>query len=446
MRGVVVVSAIALALPPTPAFTQPKLPAASEAGATEFNIAQLDAMLAPIALFPDELLTQMLMASTHPLQLVAAARWLEKEDNKKRKGDDLVKALQKENWDPSVKSLVPFPQVIVMFNEQLLWMQQLGYAVANQQSAVLNSIQRLRRQAQKAGSLKTTEQQRVVIEQETVMIEPANSETIHVPVYQPTNVYGEWPYPETPPVYIPPPAEYYPAAYAPGYAWGTGLAFAAGAAVVAGLAGWARPRWGYGNVSVNPLRYNNINVGRAQIQGGTWRAAAGGVRGGAVRAPGGPVGAPARLGGLPANAIGRGHVQVAGGAVNRANISAGAIGGQRLGGARAGGAQLGQRTAAGQRLGAGHRAGQGATVLRGGGVGSSRASGAFGGMRDGARASQFGSRGAQSRSFNQGAMGRSGGFNSAGFSRGGGGGYSRGGGGGFSRGGGGGGGFRGGRR
>ena len=426
MRGVVVVSAIALAVPLPPAVAQPKLPAASEASATEFNIAQLDAMLAPIALYPDELLTQMLMGSTFPLQIVAAARWLEKEDNKKLKGDDLVKALLKENWDPSVKSLVPFPQLIAMFNGQLLWMQQLGYAVANQQAAVLDSIQRLRRQAQKAGSLKTTEQQRVVVEQDTVVIEPARAETVYVPVYQPANVYGEWPYPETPPVYIPPPETYYPAAYAPGYVWGTGLAFAAGAAVVGGLWGLARPRWGYGNVAVNPLRYNNINAGRTQIQGATWRAAAGGVRGGALRAPGGPVGAPARLGGLPANAIGRGNVQVSGGAVNRANISAGTAGAQRLGGiqaggTRAGGAQLGQRAAGGQAP----------TVLRGGGAGSSRSSGTFGGMRDGARASQFGSRGAQSRNFHQGAMSRGGG--GAGFSRGGGGGYSRGGGGGGRR-------------
>ena len=102
VRGVVVVATIALALPPPSAFAQPKLPAA-EAAATVFNVAQLDAMLAPIALYPDELLTQLLMVSTYPLQVIACARWLEKGDNKKLTEDALVKALESESWDPSVK-------------------------------------------------------------------------------------------------------------------------------------------------------------------------------------------------------------------------------------------------------------------------------------------------------------------------------------------------------
>ena len=228
LRGVVVVTTIALALPPLQAFAQPKPTPVSEAAAREFNVEQLDAMLAPIALYPDELLTQTLMASTYPLQVVAAARWLEEDNNKSLKGDALVKALEKANWDPSVKSLIPFPQVIGMMNENLEWTQQLGYAVATQQAAALDSIQRLRRQAQNAGTLKTTEQQRVVVKEETVVIEPAQPETVYVPVYQPAKVYGEWPYPANPPVYIPPPAPYYPPAYAPGYVWGAGLAFAAG--------------------------------------------------------------------------------------------------------------------------------------------------------------------------------------------------------------------------
>jgi len=263
VRGVAVVSAMALALPPPGAFAQPK--PVAQAQMTEFSTAQLDALLAPIALYPDELLTQILMASTFPLQVVGAARWLDKDENKRLKADALVTALVKENWDPSVKSLIPFPQVVATLSEYLEWTQQLGYAVANQQAAVLDAIQRLRRHAQKAGSLKTTEQQKVIEQQETIIIEPASPETVYVPVYQPANVYGEWPYAENPPVYLPPPEAYYPAAYAPGYAWGTGLAFAAGAAVVAGLWGWARPGWGYGNESVNPLRYNNITVNRAQI-------------------------------------------------------------------------------------------------------------------------------------------------------------------------------------
>jgi hypothetical protein len=204
-------TAVAAALPP-PTFAQPKPAPAAQAGATEFNVEQLDAMLAPIALYPDELLTQTLMASTYPLQVIAASRWLQEDNNKDLKGDALAKALESESWDPSVKSLVPFPQVIAMMNDNLEWIQQLGYAVATQQSAVLDSIQRLRRQAQKAGSLKTTDQQRVVVEKDTVVIQPADPQTVYVPIYQPAEVYGEWPYPSYPPVYLPPPPAYYPPA------------------------------------------------------------------------------------------------------------------------------------------------------------------------------------------------------------------------------------------
>jgi hypothetical protein len=475
VRGVAVAAAITLAVPPQ-AFAQPQLPVAEAAATTQFNIQQLDAMLAPIALYPDELLTQILMASTFPLQVVAAARWLKEDGNKDLRGDALTKALEKENWDPSVKSLIPFPQILAMLNENLEWLQQLGYAVANQQSAVLDSIQRLRRQAQKAGSLKTTEQQRVVERDQAVIIEAAQPETVYVPVYQPANVYGDWPYPETPPVYLPPPAAYYPSAYAPGYAWGAGLAFAAGVAVTAGLWGWARPGWGYGNISVNPTRYNNINVNRTQIQNGNWRAGAGGVAGRSIRAPGGPVGLPARAGNLPVNAIGRGNVQVPGSAVNRASIASGlqnraAAGGgglQRPGAGQRPGGGLGP--GAGQRPGGGiqrpsqlpaggQRPNLGQNRQLGGGQFGQRPAGAFGGLGDGARASQFGARGVQSRNFQQAGAGRFGGggfqgraggggfqgrAGGAGF-QGGGGGFRGGGGGGF-RGGGGGGGARGGGR
>jgi hypothetical protein len=427
MRGVVVLITIALAPPPPDAFAQPTPVLHLEA--TNFTAAQLDAMLASIALYPDELLTQILMASAYPLQVVSAARWLEKDDNKSLKGDLLVKALEKENWDPSVKSLVPFPQVIATMNGHLEWMQQLGYAIANQQAAVLNSVQRLRRQAEKAGSLTTTEQQRVVVREETVIIEPMNPEMVYVPVYQPANVYGEWPYEDTPPVYLPPPEAYYPAVYAPGYVWGAGLAFATGVAVAGALRGWARPNWGYGNVSVNPLRYNNINANRAQISSGTWRAGSAAAGGRPTRPPpGGPVGAPGRGARLPTNAIGRSSVQVPSNAVNRPQIAAGGGGpGQN----RASGAQRPEGGA--QRAGAGQRPGARANVVRGNSPKpTQRPRAAFAGVGDGGRAGQFGARGAQSRSFHQNAMNRGGGYGggyqarSGGF---GGGGYRAGGGG-----------------
>ena len=159
---------------------------------------------------------------------------------------------------------------------------------------------------------------------------------VYVPTYQPSEVYGEWPYPETPPVYYPPSATYYP-----GYAYGAGLAFAAGVAVTAGLWGWANAGWRTGNININRSAYGNINVNRGQIGAGSWRAGnAGGV--GRVGRPGGPVGLPGRPGNLPANAIGRGSVRVPGSAVNRPQIPGA---GQRLGG--------GQVLAGGQRAGAG---------------------------------------------------------------------------------------------
>ena len=157
----------------------------------------------------------------------------------------------------------------------------LGYAMATQQAAVLESIRRLRPQAQKAGSLKTTEQQRVVVQEDNVVIQPAYSETVYVPVYNPTEVYGEWPYPSYPPVYIPPAPAYYP----PGCALGAGPAFAAGVAVIGGLWGWVRPVWSSVTVNINVGRYNNINVNRPPIRSGAWRPPAGGVEGRADRHP-----------------------------------------------------------------------------------------------------------------------------------------------------------------
>ena len=192
------------------------------------------------------------------------------------------------------------------------------------------------------GFLQTNDQQRVVVEKTVVVIEPAQPQTVYVPVYSPTVVYGTWPYPTYPPVYIPPP---------PGYVVGTafmsGLAFATGVAVVGSMWGWARPSWYGGNVNVNVNTYNSINVNRAPINSAVWRPPAGGVGGRPISAPVGPVGAPGRPVPLPANAVGRQSVQVPGSAVKlpaaeNATAQAGNV--QRPGGGQAG-------TTAGQRPG-----------------------------------------------------------------------------------------------
>src|SRR5512139_685359 len=143
-----------------------------------FSKEQLDQMLAPIALFPDSLLTQVLMASTYPLEVVQASRWAKQ--NKSLKGDALTKALEKQDWDPSVKSLVNFPQVLDMMNEKLDWTQKMGDAFLAQQKDVMDTVQKLRLKAYGEGNLKTTEQQKVVVEEEakTIIIEPAKPEVV----------------------------------------------------------------------------------------------------------------------------------------------------------------------------------------------------------------------------------------------------------------------------
>jgi hypothetical protein len=148
---------ITLPLDTIPLRAQPApAPAAATDETTAFSAGQLDALLAPIALYPDPLLTQLLMAATEPLQIVQAKRWLDDPAHAGLKGDALTKALTTQSWDPSVKSLVPFPQVLDMLNSKLDWTQQLGYAFATQQADVLASVQRLRRQAQSAGHLQSS--------------------------------------------------------------------------------------------------------------------------------------------------------------------------------------------------------------------------------------------------------------------------------------------------
>jgi hypothetical protein len=320
-----------------PAAPQPAAaPAADEAA--EFSTEQLDALLAPIALYPDALLAQILMASTYPLQVVDAARWVADPAHKGLTGDALTTALNPLSWDPSVKSLVPFPQVLETMNSKLDWMQQVGYAFATQQAQVWDSVQRLRRQAQAAGTLQSTPQQvvrnevaavtyepapagatgaalppqGVPAQAENIVIEPAQADTVFVPSYDPATAFGTWPYPEYPPVALPPPPGY---GYGLGTALATGLLFGAGVAVTASLWNWARPSWGRGYTNVNVNRFNQINYNRRPINNAVWRPSA--ASGGWHRPPTGPVGRPVRGNGLPAGAIGRQHVSVPSSLVNR---------------------------------------------------------------------------------------------------------------------------------
>jgi hypothetical protein len=218
-----------------------------------FKQEELDQMLAPIALYPDDLLMQILIASTYPLEIVQAARWVKQ--NKDLKGDKLTEALEKEDWDPSVKSLVNFPEVLERMNENLQMTQKLGDALLGQEKQVMDTIQMLRKKADEAGNLKDNPQQKVVKEQETIIIESANPEVIYVPSYNPAVVYGSWWWPA-----FPPPLPFFPFfPYATPFAYGA-MAFGAGIARAAawGFA-WGGANWRGGDININANRNTNIN-------------------------------------------------------------------------------------------------------------------------------------------------------------------------------------------
>jgi hypothetical protein len=251
---------VATVVADNPAFAQQQPAAAPAAGATQAAPANkqqdLDQLLAPIALYPDALIAQILMASTYPLEVVEAARWTKENPNVKDKA--LEDAMQKQTWDESVKALTSVPQVLKQMNENLSWTQKLGDAFLADQAAVLATVQTLRGKANQAGNLKSTPEQTVkteTVENKTVyVIESAKPETVYVPTYNPSTIYGPWPYPAYPPYYM----------YPPGYAYAPGLAFATG--VFVGAAIWGNCNWGGNNVNINVNKYNNFN--KANINNG----------------------------------------------------------------------------------------------------------------------------------------------------------------------------------
>ena len=209
---------------------------------------ELDQLLASIALYPDNLVAQVLSASTYPVEVVQAARFVK--ENSKLKDDKLMAAAKDKDWDPSVKAMLEFPEVLAMMDEKLEWTTKLGDAFLSQQRDVMDSVQRLRRKANETGNLKTTKEQKVIVEQETqtIVIQPANPQVVYVPTYNPTVVYGAWPYPAYPP---------YPV-YPPGYvATASFFSFAAGVAVGAAWGGW-HSDWHGGDVNINASNYNNF--------------------------------------------------------------------------------------------------------------------------------------------------------------------------------------------
>jgi Protein of unknown function (DUF3300) len=244
--------------------------AAQDEAAPKIPNDQLDSLVAPIALYPDPLLAQVLAASTYPLEIVQLQQFLEK--HKDLKGQTLTDAVQKEDWDPSVQAMAAFPDLVKQMFDGIKWTTDLGNAFLAQQSDVMDAVQRMRVKAQSAGNLKSTEQQTVetkTVESKTVVvIQQANPQVVYVPSYNPVVVYG-------PPVY-PYPAIYYPPpSY---YAAGVAIAFGVGLAIGSYYrGGWGyNCGWGRNNVNINinnnyVSHYNKTNINninRNNINGG----------------------------------------------------------------------------------------------------------------------------------------------------------------------------------
>ena len=206
---------------------------------------QLDQLLAPIALYPDALLAQILMAATYPLEIVKANRWLRDTRHTALSGDQLAAALAGENWDPSVKALAMVPQILMMMDANLDWTEELGGAFVTQQADVMDTIQRLRHQAAAAGTLWSNAQQSVSEEGQGIAIEPTNPGYIYPPLYNPALAYGPWPSPEYPPLDIAPPD------YGADFGLPLGISFGAGFVVVNKIWPWCAFDWGQRRIRRN---------------------------------------------------------------------------------------------------------------------------------------------------------------------------------------------------
>jgi hypothetical protein len=244
---------------PLHALAQTPNPPAAATSEQLLKSEELDSLVAPIALYPDPLLAEVLMASTYPLEVVQAERWATK--NKSLKGDRLKAEVDKQPWDQSVKSLVATPSVLEMMSANLEWTQKLGDALLAQQAEVMDAIQRLRSKAMANNKLTTTKEQTVTVKQQenkqVIVIEPADPNTLYVPYYDPAVVYGGWPYPAYPPYYFQPPAYIATGVIAAGLAFGAGYAL--------GRWAWGGNYWGGGmywrgsGINVNrPVNINNI--------------------------------------------------------------------------------------------------------------------------------------------------------------------------------------------
>jgi hypothetical protein len=242
----------------------PPLPPPGQALASD----QLDDLVAPVALYPDPLLSQILVASSYPLELVQVSQWLAR--NPGLNGPALTQAAQQQNWDPSIQALVVFPDLVRRLNQDITWTTNLGNAFLNQQSDVMEAVQRMRQKAQQAGKLSSTAQQTVATANGAIEIEPANPQMMYVPYYDPMSIWG-------PPLYYPYASWFYPP-FGAGMYFGFGAGINMGYYFGGGWGGWGgwgwRPGWGGRNIIVNNsfIHRNNFNASRGGSLSGrsTW--------------------------------------------------------------------------------------------------------------------------------------------------------------------------------
>src|SRR5580704_15220888 len=222
---------------------------------------QLDNLVAPLALYPDPVLSEVLVASTYPLEVVEANQWLQQ--NRNLTGTALIDAAKQQNWDPSVQALVAFPDVLTRMNQDVRWTTDLGNAFLGQQADVMGAIQRLRARAQANGKLRTTPQETVTTEtqngQTAIAIQPADPQVVYVPTYDPTYVWG-------PPAY-----GYYPSLFYPTYGFGFGFGIPFGGLYL-GWPGWGGWGWGFnwfgGGLFVNGGFFGRYGYGFGGYRGG----------------------------------------------------------------------------------------------------------------------------------------------------------------------------------
>ncbi len=225
----------------------------------EFSQAELEQMLAPIALYPDTLLSHILIAATYPLEIIQAERWSSR--NPDLSADEINRAIAEQDWDPSVKALVPFPKVLQRMSDEIEWTQNLGDAFLQDEARVLAGIQSLRLEAENAGNLENLEHLNVSREEQTIIIEPARREVVYVPYYDPRIVYGNWRWAHYPPVYwnypgyVNYPSHYYPNSL---FFWGPRIHISFGF-------GFSAFNWHNRHIVVLPHHHHHRYYSRRQI-------------------------------------------------------------------------------------------------------------------------------------------------------------------------------------